>query len=216
MACFAWRSTKSLVVLIAASLIPTFAAAEESAQGPRYTYLGAGYEWTDTKCAIEPEQRIEGYTIEGSLGLFDFLHILGEYSDGDSDFDDPDTGISKERDFKCYRAGLGLNFGLTETVDIVGRAYYVDAEIDARRTSRTLDDDGYELEGLFRIMASETTEVHVGLAYTDLSDTDDNEVRIGLVHNVTPMVALRLGGVIFDDDTGINVGIRVYFGDSLF
>jgi hypothetical protein len=219
----ALRSSVGLGTLIAAMLLPSVGTAQE-AQGPRYTYLGAGYEWTDTKCAIEPEdERIEAYTVEGSIGIFSFLHLLGEYSDGDSDFTydsdssaAPNPEISKERDFSCYRLGLGGSYGLNDSVDIVGRLYYVDAEIDDGLTSDTLDDDGYEVEGLVRIMASEKTEVHVGFSYIELDDNDDSDVRIGLIHNITPMVALSVGGIIFDDDTGFNAGVRVYLGDHLF
>ncbi len=209
-------SFTGLGMLVAAVLLPSIGAAQD-ARGPRYTYLGAGYEWTDTKCAVRPEdERIEGYIVEGSLGIFRFLHLLGEYSDGDSDFTNPNTGASKERDFTCYRLGLGGSYGLTDTVDIVGRVYYVDTEIDGRLTPNDLDDDGYEAEGLLRIMASEKTEVHVGFSFTELSDIDDRDVRIGLVYNLTPMVALGFGGIVFDDDTGFNAGVRVYLGDSLF
>lgn len=210
-------------MLIAAVLLPSTGTAQDT-QGPRYTYLGAGYEWTDTKCAITPAQdRIEAYTVEGSVGIFSFLHLLGEYSDGDSDFvfdSDPNVApnpeISKELDFRCYRVGLGTSYGLSDTIDIVGRAYYVDAEIDDGQTSDTLDDDGYEVQAQVRIMASEKTEVHVGFSYTDISDVDDRDVRVGLLYNVTPMVALSFGGVVFDDDTGFNAGVRVYLGDHLF
>lgn len=215
MACLGHCSTKGLGVMFAALLLPSLGSAQ-AAQGPRYTYLGVSYEWTDAKCAVKPEdERIEGYNIAGSVGVFDFLHILGEYSDGDTDYTDPVTSASKERDFECWRLGLGANYGLNDTVDLVGRVYWVDAEIDGRQTTATLDDDGYEVEGLVRIMASEKTEVHVGYSYTELSDIDDRQIRVGLVYSVTPMVALRFGGVVFDDDSGVDIGLRAYFGDSL-
>jgi hypothetical protein len=112
--------------------------------------------------------------------------------------------------------GLGLSFGLSDTVDLVARGLYVDAELDAATTSDTPDEDGYEAEGLVRVMTSEKTEMHVGYAYTDLGDIEDREVRLGVVYNATPVFALRFGGVVFDDDTGFDLGVRLYFGDGIF
>ena len=210
------RLPKSLAFLAAALLLPGHILADE-APGPRYTYLGAGYEWQDSKCGVTTQQRIEGYNVEASLGLFDFLHVLGEYSDGDTDFDDARTGAQKELDFKCYKIGAGLSYGITDSVDIVLRGYYVDVELDNPRASGTRDEDGFEPELLARIMASEKTEVYVGMTYTDLGDDlTDTQVRLGLVHNLTPLIALRFGGTGFDDDTGFDAGIRIYLGDSIF
>ena len=60
------------------------------ADGPGYTYIGASYEWTDVKYAVEPNNdpiynfgSIEGVNLDASFGILGWLHFTGQYFDGD-------------------------------------------------------------------------------------------------------------------------------------
>jgi hypothetical protein len=189
---------------------PVTALAEDAAPTLSYTYLGAGYEWGDSRCAVEPtEAGVSGYTVDGSVGIFRFLHLTGRYYDGDTD--------SGNNDLTCYEVGGGLSYTLTEGADIVLRGYYVDVDYDGSSG----DADGFEPELLVRFAISDRAEIDVGMAYFDMDDDsgedfNNTEVRINLGYEVLPWLALRVGGAIFDEDSSVNAGIRANFGGSLF
>ena len=189
-------------------------AAAQDVPDLRYTYLGAGYEWTDVKYAVKaPEDSIDGYKIEGSLGILDWLHVYGEYFDGDFSFNNSDaTG---------FHAGVGFNFGIVGPWDLVARAAIVDVEIEGigpTGSSFLLDDDGYTLEGMLRGMVSDRTEINVGYVYTDLDESGNGnrDVTIGLNFDVTDYATLKARGIVFGSDTGVELGVRFYIGDSIF
>ncbi|MCC5794064.1 MAG: outer membrane beta-barrel protein [Chromatiales bacterium] len=216
------RSVRVAAVAVAASALLPLAAAAEG--GPRYTYLGASYEWTDVKYAVRaPGSSHDGINIEGSVSLSSWLHLFGGYYDGDFglQLDEEfaaELGLPPAKvdfDFSGYHVGLGVSYPLTSMIDIVGRAAYVSAELDT--PLGRIDDDGFMVEGLVRAMISDNIEVQVGYSYTDLRDADiqNRDLSLGLVYNVTNEVAVRLRGVVFDNDTSLELGIRLYFGDGL-
>jgi len=215
------------------------AFAEDGDAGPRYTYLGAGYEWTDVKYAVRADGAShEGFKIEGSLGITDWLHVYGEYFGGE--LDDYALGATEIRqvqftdiDSTAFHVGLGLAYALTPGWDAVLRIAYVDSELDGTertldieqdppvelmRGPLTIDDDGYQFQGLVRGMISERTEVNFGYAYTefDSADISNADVTVGLLYGVSDAIQLKARGIVFDDDTGLELGIRVNLGGPLF
>jgi hypothetical protein len=193
--------------LVLAAALPA-AAQDEERLAPRYTYIGAGWEGGDSRCAVEPDgEGVSGYTVEASLGVFRWLHLLGSYFDGETDGSDLDG--------KCYTVGAGLSWGFADGADLVLRGSYVDVDTDFG------DLDGFEPELLVRYRITERTEVDLGMAYYDLDgddgfEVDNTEIRAGLVFNLWPWLALRAGGSLFDNDSVINFGVRGYFGSELF
>ncbi len=190
------------------------AAAAQDTPAPRSTSLGAGYEWTDVKYAVKSaEDSIDGYKIEAGLGVLDWLHLYGEYFDGDYAFNNSDlTG---------FHAGFGFNFAFAGSWDVVARVAYVDTEIDGVSPSGSnfvLDDDGYAFEGLVRGMVSDRTEINVGYLYTDLDESgnSNSDVTIGINFDVTDWATVKARGIVFGNDTGVEFGVRFYVGDELF
>lgn len=216
------------------------AAAEDSAGGPRYSYFEAGYQWTDNNYAVKQEGgQHEGVKLTGSVGLMDFgrtgVHLFGEFFDGEfsgvrttcDGGEGGSTSVAGDRDSQSVAGGLGLSFAWTEKTDLVARAAYVDiSEFEVPNDSCQLvsgDDDGYFVEGMIRSVLSENVEIEAGIRYSDLSDSDisNTDILLGLGYAVTDSLTLHARGVIFDDDTGIELGARFYFGtllgrDSLF
>lgn len=197
------RFARGVSGIVAGALLLPAAVLAQDAPTPRYTYFGAGYESADSKCAIERQiEGVEGYTVEGSLGIFRFLHLTGAYFDGDTD--------GSSLDVTCYELGAGLSYRAATGTDIVLRAHYVNAELDND------DEDGFKPELLVRHMISDRTEVEAGIAYYDVGSENNTEVRASLVYNVLPWLAVRAGGSVFDNDSSFFAGIRVYLGDHLF
>lgn len=214
------RRAVGLAGLFATSLLLSAAAAAEG-QGPRYTYLGAGYEWGDSRCAVQPtDGGVTGYAVEGSVGLLDWLHLTGTYYDGDFDqkYENDDGDILKTSiDLKCYEIGGGLSYTFAPGADVVLRGHYVKVDSD----DVSAEADGFEPQLLVRYMISDKTEIEVGMNYFDMNPDEgdsfsNTEVRIGLTYSVLPWLAIRAGGSVFDDDAAINAGVRAYFGGNLF
>ena len=94
--------------------------AEGEGAGPSYTYLGVSYEKTDVKNGIDPSSdarfnngELEGYNIDASLGILNWLHVAGQYFDGDCvPCGTNANGNSFDQGFSTYKVGLGVNFGL--------------------------------------------------------------------------------------------------------
>jgi len=199
---------KGLAGLVLVAVLGPVAAFAQSPASPRYTYLGAGWDGGDSRCAVEPgDEGVSGFTAEGSIGLFDAVHLLGTAYSGETD--------GSNVDVTCYEVGAGVTWGLTESADVVLRGYYVSVDTDVG------DADGFEPELLVRYAISDRVEVDLGMAYYDMSpdegeDFDDTEVRLGVVYNVLPWLAVRAGGTIFDDDSTFNLGVRAYLGGNLF
>lgn len=228
MSAFRGQHFRTAAAVAALSLAGAAAALAEEGPTPRYTYFGAGYQSADSICAISPSEQtgldfaptdssnnegIDGYTAEGSLGLFSLgpiksVHLIGAYFDGDTD--------STNVNIKCVELGAGIAYNFAPGADVVLRGYWVDADSDD--VSGTAD--GFEPELQVRYMVSEKAELDLGLAYYDMDhdgdDFDSTEVRIALIYDVLPWLGVRVGGVIFDDEAAFQAGIRGTFGGNLF
>lgn len=213
---------------LAGAAVP--AAAEDSSGGPRYSYFDAGYQWTDVNYAVKQEGgQHEGFRLNGSLGLARLgpvgIHVFGEFFDGDfSGISTTCAGnvtFSGDRQSQSIAGGLGASYGVSETTDLIVQGAYVDiSEFEVPNSQCqpvSADDSGYLAEAIVRSELSENVEVEVGFRYADLSDSDisNNDVLLGLGYHVTDYLTVRARGVVFDDDVGIEIGARLYFGTFL-
>jgi hypothetical protein len=212
------RSVRASALALAATVLLPLAA--QGDDGPRYSYLDASYQWSDVNYAVRADDsEHEGFRIEASVALADWLHLFGDYYTGDFNTPvavDPESANPEFRktdlDFTGYSIGLGLSYPIANRVDLVGRASYVNAELENE------DDSGFRVEGMIRGMVGDRAEVQVGYRYTEISgdsDIKNRDVTIGLLYNVTGQLALRASGIVFDDDSGLELGIRYNFGDAL-
>jgi hypothetical protein len=180
---------------------------------------------------------MEGVNLEASLGIISWerklgAHVLGQYFDGKcKPCGTGNTGIPFDQDFQGYKVGLGGNIGfdligLNDRTDLVLRAYYLDMEQSKLNSDSTTFDpltgDGYELQALIRSQISPKTEFEVGYSYQALTtsncgladcDSSNRDLTIGLNYRIAFGITLLARGIIFDDDTGFELGARWYFGD---
>lgn len=207
----------SALALAVAALLPLAAQGDE---GPRYSYLDASYQWSDVNYAVRAdESKHEGFRFEGSVALSDWLHVFGDYYNGDFSTPqvlDPDAEEPEFRnvdlDFTGYSLGLGVSYPIASRVDLVGQVAYVNAELE------DTDDSGFRLQGMIRGMVSDRAEVQLGYTYTDIggdSDIQSRDITLGIVYNVTGQLAVRASGIVFDNDSGLELGVRYNFGDGL-
>ncbi len=158
-------ATKNFITLVLAVMLLPVAV---WADGPSFTYVGASYEWTDSKFGVDPsddanfnEGSIAGVNIEGSLGILSWLHIAGEYFTGDCvDCGSTGDGGKHDLDFDGYQVGIGLNtglslIGLSDNTDFILRGYYVDVDLN------NIIGDGWAAEAQLRNQFSDRVELEI-------------------------------------------------------
>ncbi|RMF96583.1 MAG: hypothetical protein D6727_07800 [Gammaproteobacteria bacterium] len=198
------------------------------AESPRYSYLGASYEWTDVKFGVGTNNdvlnhgKFEGPNIEGAVGLTGFLHAAGQYFDGDcrnclgftrsnGEF------VQEDLDFSGFKLGIGANPDLPfigkGNTDLLLRVSYVDTEL--KGSFGKLSSNGWSGEAKLRAQLSDRAEIVTGVEYFDLDETTTTIV-LGLGYEIAGGLTLRARGVLFNNETGLDVGLRWYFGDRLF
>ncbi len=222
-------------VLLAGAVLASApaAAADDWSGGPRYSHFDLGYQWVDSNYGVKIEGgQHEGVKLNGSVGLAEFdrfgVHLFGEYFDGDfsgvrttCDGEGGSTIAAGDRDSTSIAGGLGGSYAIAEATDVVVRLAYVDiTEFETPNNLCQLvsgDDTGYFGEVMVRSELSENVEIEAGFRYSDLDDSNvsDNEVLLGLGYHLTDYLTIRARGIVFDDDTGIEIGARLYFGSFL-
>ena len=214
----------AISALMAGILLPTAVWAD----GPGYTYLGASYEWTDVKYGVYPGDdpnfnngKFEGVNLDASLGILGFMHLNGQVFSGDClDCGTDSNGNEFDQDFTGYKIGLGVNLaldliGLDEDTDFIVRGNYIDVDMDSQ-TQGSITDDGWSAEGVIRSQISEKAEVMIGYEYQDLGSVKNRDMKVGLGYEFWGGLTLTANAIVFDDDTGFDIGVRWYFGKLLF
>ena len=213
---------------IAALLATVLFPAAVWADGPGYTYVGASYEWTDVKYGVNPGVddafnfgKFEGANIDASLGILGFMHLNGQVFSGDClGCGTDESGAEFDQDFTAFKLGLGFNLGLDligldENTDVILRANYIDVDMDSQ-TQGSITDDGWSVEGGVRSQISDRAEVMVGYEYYDVGPVKNRDLKVGLGYEIWGGITLTANAIVFDDDTGFDLGVRWYFGRLIF
>jgi len=220
----------TVVALVVSSLVTSVACAA----GPGYTYAGISYEWTDVKLGVNPnvDERYNNGTLEVdnidlSLGILNWLHIQGQafgYLDGTCKGcnTNPD-GSTFDADIKGVKVGMGVNLGfdmigLSENADLVLRGNYIYAEMENLNVTSPSDisDDGYSVEAMIRGQISDRADVSIGYEYHDMDEVSNSDVTVGINYRVIGGLSVLARGIIFDSESGFELGLRWYFGDLIF
>ncbi len=214
----------AITALMASVLFP----AAVWADGPGYTYVGASYEWTDVKYGVNPgvdpnfnNGKFEGVNLDASLGILSFMHLNAQVFSGDClDCGTDTSGGHFDQDFTAYKIGLGFNvsldlIGLDENTDMIFRGNYIDVDMDSQ-TQGSIKEDGWSAEGVVRSQISERAEVLVGYEYHDVGTVKNRDLKVGLAYQLWGGITLTTNAIVFDDDTGFDLGIRWYFGKLMF
>jgi hypothetical protein len=90
-------------------------------------------------------------------------------------------------DGRSLELGAGYTHDFSSTLDFIGTLSYVDAEL--KLGSQTADDDGLALGGGIRTLVGDSFQIDAGLKYVDFDESGS--------------------------DTGLSVGGRYYFNDSM-
>ena len=108
-------------------------------------------------------QSADGFGLRGSIGFAQNWFAFAEYA----------TQSVQEVDIDNIAVGVGGHYGLTDTLDLVGRLGYVQVDLSAPG-GLNADDDGYLADLGLRGRVGDSVELAGGLRYTDFSDGGDD------------------------------------------
>lgn len=166
------------------------------AEGMSYSYLDLGYAETD----LDGGPSGDGFGVRGSMGFAENFFVFADYLT--QDFGPVDVDV--------YSVGLGARMGLTDTLDLVGRAGYLKA--DASAGGFSADDDGYLVAAGLRGRVADQFELEGNVIHRDLgSGADDTAVAVGGRYFFTDNVALGAEYEHSDDGSTVFAGVRFSF-----
>jgi hypothetical protein len=192
---------KRVSLFLGASLV---AGACLAAEGPRYTYVEADYAHVE----FDNFNNADGdqFGVGGSLGLTDMVHLFGTYAEGSVE-----AGNGPSIDTTDAVVGIGLNYAVEPTIDVIGRLGYVYAKAEAGNFDA--DDSGLGLSVGVRAMLRPNIELNGDINYVDFGDNSDTSLHLGAVFNFTEMIAMTVNTSFGEDVTSYGVGVRAYLGN---
>ncbi len=116
-------------------------------------------------------------------------------------------------DLSVLRIGFGMHMDAGSGLDAYASAAYADMEVDLTIPglgSGTGSENGYALAGGFRMQASDTIELGLGVELLEVDGADDTLVTAGGIYSLTDRVGLGLSYESGDDFDSIMIGLRVY------
>ncbi len=164
-----------------------------------YSYLEGGY----------VHSRFDDLDIDGNgfgvLGSYAFTKNafgFASYANQDFDFD-----ITADQ----WEFGAGLNYSLSDKLDVVGTLSYVGVKLDAPGF-QSENDSGVGVGAQLRGRMNDALELHGGVSYVNLNDSgDDTSGNVGLRVYVTKVLALGADASFNSDGTTWMLGARFDF-----
>jgi len=188
---------KFLKATIASSVLAAMPLASH-AEAMSYSYVDLGYVETDID-GVGPTA--DGFALRGSVGFAEHYFAFAEYS----------TQSISGFDIDLTTVGLGGHYGLSDNLDLVGRAGWVRA--DASGFGANVDDDGYMLSAGLRGKAGDSVELEASVIHTDLGGPDGNDTAfaVGGRYFFTSNFAIGAEYQQGDDASTILLGVRFAF-----
>ena len=188
---------KSLNAMTAGLMLVALPLASH-AEDMSYSFVDLGYVETDVDGG---GPNLDGFGLRGSIGFAEHYFAFAEYSNqSDSGFDVDQITV-----------GIGGHYGLSDSLDLVGRAGWYKADVSGGGLSA--DDDGYLVSAGLRGKLGESVELEGSVIYTDLggSGGDDTAVSIGGRYFFTRNFAVGAEYQQGSDTSSILVGGRFSF-----
>lgn len=168
------------------------------AEDMSYSFVDLGYVETDID-GVGPS--LDGFALRGSIGFAEHYFAFAEYSSQSV------SGF----DFDQTMVGLGGHYGLSDNIDLVGRAGWFKAKVSGGGLSA--DDDGYLVSAGVRGKAGDKVELEGSVIYTDLggANGDDTAVAVGGRYYFTKNFAVGAEYQQGSDASTILAGVRFSF-----
>jgi hypothetical protein len=193
---------KHPIILVALLTTPAFAVAEDF----NYSLLQINYGTVDF---ARSEIDCDGFGLNGSWGMTDRLHVTGGYMTADF--------FEYIADATEWTLGLGYNVPVSDRVDIVASASYINVDIEALPGQCTdcrigFQDDGYGLSVGTRVAVFNKFEINADVSFVDLKyKGDEMAFGAGAMYNWTNRFSVGLAGHWTSAVASYQVSGRLYF-----
>jgi long-subunit fatty acid transport protein len=163
-----------------------------------YSFVDLGYIAADIDGV---DSTADGFALRGSIGFAEHYFAFTEYSN---------LSVSGG-DFDQITVGLGGHYGLSDNLDLVGRAGWF--KVNASDPGGSFDDDGYLLSAGLRGKVGTSVELEASVIYTDLggSNGDDTAFAMGGRYYFTRNFAVGAEYKDDSDSSAIFLGGRYSF-----
>lgn len=230
-----------LQAAIAALLIP--AAASFAHEDLSYSYVQGGYLVQDVDIYQDSDNLSEfieevddggGYKVEASVAFTDSIFGFTSYSDTEADFafvDNNGSVTPSQTNVKTLKLGVGFHAPLTQRMDFVGSAAYVDMDLDEFSFGQNDNDviggddsigdayddlnedssDGYAIDAGVRAQVATRLELGGGLRYTDVDAGDDVSAFGNALFEINPNMGINLAATAGDNLSTYELGFRYSF-----
>ena len=152
----------------------------------------------------------DGFGVRGAGKISDQAFVFGEYQK--NEYDDSNLELQQ------IRAGLGYLFSTSDTLDLYGKASFLNFDAEAGGSSE--DDNGWGVHGGVSFVVTPAIRLFAEIGYLDVGDSDGPEYNFGGNFMFTEQVGLTANYRIsdFDVDGGgelklndLQVGVRFNF-----
>jgi hypothetical protein len=186
---------KTVGAIAAALLVPSVSMAEFA-----YTGIEASYIDVELDTGVGSVDG-DGYRFSGSYQMNPSTFLHGQWEEQNFDFDVDGT---------AYEFGAGYRHALSSTLDLVGTASYVHAEVESDGLSA--DDEGLGLGGGIRAQVGSSFQVEAMLRYVDL-DESGSDTGLDLLgrYYFNDRYAFTLATSMDDDVDTLSIGFRAEF-----
>jgi len=186
--------TKVMLGSLMLALAPLAASAEDMS----YSFIDPVYVETDID-GVGPSA--DGFGVRGSAGFAQHYFAFGEYA----------SQSVADIDLDTIAVGIGGHYGLTESLDLVGRLGWTQVDVSAPGGLEA-DDDGYLVDMGLRGRIADSVELEGGLRYTDMSDGgDDTSYFVGGRYHFNAMWAIGAEYRSGDGSSSMLAGVRISF-----
>jgi hypothetical protein len=206
------RNKGNKIMKIATAVVGTLVLAAlplaAQADDMSYRYFQAGYMESDVDNTGQSGD-LDGFATRGSIAFAENFFVFTEYSSQGLE----ESGIDVT--LKQLVVGLGGHYGLSENLDLVGRAGYADLTLDIDGGGLGIespDESGFMVGGGLRGRIGEHVEIEGGVVYYDYNDFLDEiggEFLIRYHFNDRWALAFEYQGI--DDLSTIMGGVRISF-----
>jgi hypothetical protein len=168
----------------------------------RYSFVDFGYSRVDLD---DLDDEGSGFFLRGSIAFGERWFVFAGYREAGFD------AFGFDVDVEAVQFGAGGHLALTDAVDLVASAGYLERTLDAP-FGFAIDESGFLFSPGIRARPFAAVELEAGLEYTNLDDSGgDTGARIAVRYHFAPAFAAGLEFRFGDDETDIGLYGRYTF-----